>query len=193
MICSKCGAAVAEGVAFCPACGQPVGAVGYPAATGAIPPPLPRVQYAGFWLRFVAYVIDIVVIWIVAIPIYLLLGAAFGLSMSSIARDPNGMLLGSSLGSLVLFEGCAILGLWLYFAIMESSAWQGTVGKKILGLRVTDLGGNRISFGRATGRFFGKLLSNLTFAIGYIMAGFTAKKQALHDMIAGCLVTKNVS
>ena len=188
MFCSKCGTSFPEGVAFCPACGQPAG-VGAPGIVAAQRP----VHFAGFWLRFVAYVIDIVVIWIVAIPIYLLLGAAFGLSMSSIARDPNGMLLGSSLGSLVLFEGCAILGLWLYFAIMESSAWQGTVGKKILGLRVTDLGGNRISFGRATGRFFGKLLSNLTFAIGYIMAGFTAKKQALHDMIAGCLVTKNVS
>ncbi len=101
-------------------------------------------------------------------------------------------MLGSAMISVLLFEGCALFGLWLYFAILESSAWQGTVGKKVLGLRVTDLDGNRISFGRATGRFFAKLVSNFTFMIGYIMAGFTAKKQALHDMIAGCLVTKSV-
>ena len=185
MFCSKCGANFPEGMAACPACGQPAG-------VGAIPPPLPRVHYAGFWLRFVAYLIDIVIVWIVAIPIYLVLGPLFGLDMSSIARDPNSLMLGSAMGSLLLFEGCAILGLWLYFAIMESSAWQGTVGKKVLGLRVTDLNGNRISFGRATGRFFAKLVSNFTFMIGYIMAGFTARKQALHDMIAGCLVTKSV-
>lgn len=187
MFCSKCGASVADGVATCPVCGQPAGV-----GVGAIPPPQPPVHYAGFWLRFVAYVIDIVIVWIVAIPIYLVLGSLFGLNMSSIARDPNSLMLGSAMASLLIFEFCALLGLWLYFAIFESSAWQGTVGKKVLGLRVTDLNGNRISFGRATGRFFAKLVSNFTFMIGYIMAGFTAKKQALHDMIAGCLVTKSV-
>jgi uncharacterized RDD family membrane protein YckC len=185
MFCSKCGASVADGVAICPACGQPAGA-------GAIPPQLPPVNYAGFWLRFVAYLIDIVLVSIVAIPFYLVLGSLFGLNMSSIARDPNSPMLGSAMISVLLFEGCALFGLWLYYAILESSAWQGTVGKKVLGLRVTDLSGNRISFGRATGRFFAKLVSNFTFMIGYIMAGFTAKKQALHDMIAGCLVTKSV-
>jgi len=58
----------------------------------------------------------------------------------------------------------------------------------VLGIRVTDLNGNRISFGRATGRYFAKIVSSLTFMIGYIIAGFTDRKQALHDMIAGCLV-----
>jgi uncharacterized RDD family membrane protein YckC len=188
MFCSKCGANVPEGAAICPACGQPAGAASY----AAIPPPLPPAHYAGFWLRFVAYLIDIVLVSIVALPIYLVLGSLFGLSMSSIARDPNSEMLGSAMTSVLLFEVCALLGLWLYFAILESSAWQGTVGKKVLGLRVTDLNGNRISFGRATGRFFAKIVSNFTFMIGYIMAGFTAKKQALHDMIAGCLVTKSV-
>ena len=120
MFCSKCGANFPEGMLSCPACGQPAGGV------AVVQRP---VNYAGFWLRFVAYLIDGVVIWIVALPIYLILGAAFGLSMSSIARDPNGEMLGSTLGPLFLFEGCLLLGLWLYFAIMESSAWQGTVGK----------------------------------------------------------------
>jgi len=73
---------------------------------------------------------------------------------------------------------------------MESSVWQATLGKKTLGLRVTDLQGNRISFGRASGRFFGRIISGLTLFIGYIMAGFTEKKQALHDIIASCLVIR---
>jgi uncharacterized RDD family membrane protein YckC len=76
---------------------------------------------------------------------------------------------------------------------MESSAHQGTLGKIALGLFVTDLQGRRISFGRASGRFFAKIITGLIpFFIGYIMAGFTEKRQALHDMIAGCLVLKKV-
>jgi len=81
---------------------------------------------------------------------------------------------------------------WLYYALLESSAWQATLGKKALGLEVTDLEGRRISFGRATGRFFAKMISALILWIGFIMAGFTEKKQALHDMIAGTLVIRKL-
>jgi uncharacterized RDD family membrane protein YckC len=77
---------------------------------------------------------------------------------------------------------------WLYFAMMESSNKMATLGKMAIGIKVTDLNGNRISFGRATGRYFAKILSGMILMIGYIMAGFTEKKQALHDMIASCLV-----
>ncbi len=79
---------------------------------------------------------------------------------------------------------------WLYFALMESSKNQGTLGKMALGLKVTDMDGNKISFGRATGRYFSKILSGMILMIGYIIAGFTDKKQALHDMIASCLVLR---
>ena len=81
---------------------------------------------------------------------------------------------------------------WLYFALMESSTWQATLGKKALGLEVTDLEGKRIGFGRASGRFFGKILSALILWIGFIMAGFTERKQALHDMLAGTLVIRKL-
>jgi uncharacterized RDD family membrane protein YckC len=81
---------------------------------------------------------------------------------------------------------------WLYYSLLESSAWQGTLGKKALGLEVTDLDGNRISFGRATGRFFAKIISAIILGIGYIMAGFTEKKQALHDILAGTLVIRKL-
>jgi uncharacterized RDD family membrane protein YckC len=85
----------------------------------------------------------------------------------------------------------ALVIVWLYFALLESSAWQATVGKKAVGLRVTDLNGNRISFLRASGRFFAKFISWAIMLIGYLMIAFTAKKQGLHDMIASTLVLKN--
>jgi len=81
---------------------------------------------------------------------------------------------------------------WLYYALLESSAWQATLGKKALGLEVTDLAGVRITFGRATGRYFARYISFFTLGIGYLMAGFTEKKQALHDMIAGTLVIRKL-
>jgi uncharacterized RDD family membrane protein YckC len=73
---------------------------------------------------------------------------------------------------------------------MESSSKQATLGKMALALKVTDLQGRRISFARATGRHFAKIISGMILLIGYIMAGFTERKQALHDMIAGTLVIR---
>jgi len=79
-------------------------------------------------------------------------------------------------------------GPWIYEAWMMSSEWQATVGKRALGIKVTGLDGGRISFARATGRHFAKYISICLLFGGYIMAAFTAKKQALHDMIAETLV-----
>ena len=79
---------------------------------------------------------------------------------------------------------------WLYFAIMESSNKQATLGKMAMGIKVTDLNGNRISMTRASGRYYGKIISSCIMGIGYIMAGVTEKKQALHDVISDCLVVK---
>ena len=95
-----------------------------------------------------------------------------------------------------LIFGGGVLGLlktaasWLYGALMESSPYQATLGKMALGMKVTDLYGNRISFARATGRHFAKYISMITLCIGFIMVGFTERKQGLHDMIAGTLVLK---
>ena len=73
---------------------------------------------------------------------------------------------------------------------MESSSLQATLGKMIFGMKVMDLNGNRISFARATGRHFAKYISSAILFVGYIMAGFTERKQALHDMLAGTLVIR---
>lgn len=83
-----------------------------------------------------------------------------------------------------------VFGSWLYEAFMESSSYQATLGKMIFGMKVTDLDGKRISFERATGRHFAKWLSTMILFIGYIMVGFTERKQGLHDLLAGTLVLR---
>jgi len=136
-------------------------------------------QYAGFLRRLVAYIIDIFVLYAAYFAVGLVL--AFGFGGIDIEPQPAaGRQLPANLFGLVVS--------WLYFALMESSAKQGTLGKMAIGIKVTDLAGARIGFGRATGRFFGKVLSGLLLLIGYIMAAFTKKKQALHDILAGTLV-----
>jgi uncharacterized RDD family membrane protein YckC len=153
------------------------------------PPPVaaPSLVYAGFWKRFVAVIIDGILLYVVNTVITL---AFFGSSMASLTKmrenDPAAAVAMASGAGMIWLISIAIG--WLYGAFMESSANQGTLGKMALGLRVTDLDGNRISFARATGRYFGKFVSAIILCIGYIMAGFTAKKQALHDMMAGTLV-----
>ena len=132
-------------------------------------------EYSGFWRRFVAYVIDNILLSVVFWLLVLVLGG--------IAGD------GGVFGAYTL----AAIGWLLYYAAMESSSIQATVGKMALGIKVTDLEGNRISFGRALGRNLAKIISVLIFYIGFIMAAFTAKKQALQDMIAGTLVVKKGS
>jgi uncharacterized RDD family membrane protein YckC len=87
-------------------------------------------------------------------------------------------------------DGAVLVGGWLYFTLLEASPWQATVGKVALGIRVTDLAGARIGWGRANARYFGKILSSLILGIGYLMAAFTERKQALHDMVAATLVVR---
>jgi uncharacterized RDD family membrane protein YckC len=137
-----------------------------------------RQPYGGFWRRVIAYVIDGIILGVV-------LGAIESV-LVTLSRG-NGVDVGRSAGwSLVV-----IVVAWLYYALMESSSLQATVGKLALSMRVTDLEGRRISFGRATGRFFAKILNVLTLGIGYLLAAFTPRKRALHDYVAGTLVYKS--
>lgn len=142
-----------------------------PSETSSVP------DYAGFWKRFGASLIDAVPIFIA----FIIAGAVLGNSASNLLF---------SIGDLpfTTLDFIQTIVLWLYYAGMESSSKQGTLGKIACGLVVTDLSGRRISFGRATARYFSKIISSITLCVGFIMAGFTIKKQTLHDMIAGCLV-----
>jgi uncharacterized RDD family membrane protein YckC len=203
MYCSKCGANLPDNATFCSACGQPTtvassaptpgGAVvsgAAPAPTGWVP--APTVTYAGFWLRFVAFIIDAIVLGFIgfAITIPFMASMRMGVFMHGGPLRPEDLApMVGTFGRLALIR---VVINWLYYALLQSSAWRATLGKKALGLEVTDLQGRRISFGRATGRFFSKILSTIILFIGFIMIGFTAKKQGLHDIIAGTLVLRKV-
>jgi uncharacterized RDD family membrane protein YckC len=213
--CSKCGVLMADGASFCSNCGQAFSvaaaaprvpmmsaSVAAPMAGGVAAVPMyavsvavPRAEYAGFWLRLVALVIDNVLLglgfFLVVIPLLFLTG--FRTFFDEFHPDETMNDVGIFM--LIVFFFLAATGAlvltWLYHALMECSEWQATLGKKALGLVVTDMAGQRVSFGRATGRHFGKIITNMVpVFIGYIMAGFTDKKQALHDMLAGCLVLR---
>lgn len=146
------------------------------------------VQYAGFWKRFFAAFLD-----------GLVGGAAFGILMVILMLVGGGFSAfghgnqGAATGVMILFYIFICFGSWLYPALMQSSKLQATVGMLALGLRVTDMEGRRISFGRATARFFASILSELILCIGYLMIAFTSKKQGLHDIIAGTLVLSKQS
>lgn len=142
--------------------------------------------YGGFWIRFVAAVIDGIIVQVVVTPVALVVGVAAGIAGATVSGTGQGMNL-TSIVILAVFGGLAS---WIYEAVMESSSRQATVGKMIFGMRVTDMQGRRICFSRATARHFSKIISGMILFVGYIMAGFTAQKQALHDMIAGTLVRR---
>jgi uncharacterized RDD family membrane protein YckC len=126
-------------------------------------------KYAGFWIRVLAAIID-------------------GLLMAAVSWLISRGKSADSMFSGVNFVS-AIIG-WLYYSLMESSAKQATLGKMVVGIYVTDESGKRISFARATGRYFAKVLSAVILLIGFIMVAFTQKKQGLHDMLADTLVVK---
>jgi uncharacterized RDD family membrane protein YckC len=134
------------------------------------------VQYGGFWIRVVAYIIDAILLSAVSGAI----GFATGLNM--FATDYDHYNPASNLVSVVIA--------WLYFALMESSERGATVGKMAVGLRVVTDQGQRLSFMNATGRYFAKFISAIILGIGFLMVGWTDRKRGLHDMIAGTLVIK---
>lgn len=158
--CLNCAKANEDHAVYCQGCGT--------ALKPVVPESAPSIgtsdAYGGFWIRFLAWIIDSVV---VSAAVGFILSVTFGA------------------GFVVIF-----VAHWLYEALLLSSSWKTTLGKRVFNLIVTDLDGRPLSFGRATGRHFAKWLSTLIFGIGYIIAAFTSRKQALHDMVAGTLVVK---
>ncbi len=156
-------------------------------------------NYAGFWLRFVAFIIDAIVVgcidWIILAPILAAIGisAAGGFPFSGF-NSPDEVDIAAMVATLSAMFGIA----WfvkrvvdiLYHSLMESSKFQGSLGKMALGLVVTDTNGAKLDFTKALIRNLCKIISGMILAIGYIIAGFTEKKQALHDIIASTLVVK---
>src|SRR5579859_1178642 len=187
--CPECRSEVRPDDATCKNCGYPL-ALAPTAQPSSVAPPssqvladntlyfgqddgIAAVVYAGFWRRFAAAIIDAI--------IYLVVLTAGDLGLGALVDSNTGAYAALSFGFLI--------GLGIeYYVGLESSRWQATIGKRTLGIVVTDTHGQRVSNGRALGRYLLKILSVSTLLIGFLMAGFTAKKQALDDMIAGTLV-----
>ena len=156
--------------------------------------------YGGFWIRAVAFIIDSIIL---SSPLTLISMPLLGYGMfpvisymeeynqtQTISPEMAAALF-LFMGIIALFQLISLVVFWLYFALFESSSKQATWGKQICGLRVTDGHGQRISFARASGRTFAKILSYAIMYIGFMMAGWTKEKRALHDFIAGTRVIKN--
>ncbi len=189
--CSRCGAPTSPTPSVAPAVGSPSGASpdvsSYSASASAqqAVAPVAGVGYGGFWIRVVAAIVDGIILRVAVSPIRMIFGG-LGLAGTMSGVPHIGLaLVGGGFTLIVL-----VFGSWLYEAFMESSSYQATLGKMIFGMKVTDLSGNRISFERATGRHFAKWLSGMILGIGYLMVGFTDRKQGLHDLLAGTLVRR---
>ncbi|MGJ3242827.1 MAG: RDD family protein [Opitutales bacterium] len=142
-------------------------------------------ELGGAGQRLGAFILDSIFVSLITLPLFIVAGVLSGVAGAAAGEDAAAAVA----GLLGLLANLAIFFIqWLYFAIQEAGTKQATWGKRICGIIVTDLNGNRISFWRATGRYFSKILSGLIFLIGYLMILFTQKKQGLHDIIAGTLV-----
>lgn len=147
--------------------------------------PIPTdVVYAGFIRRWAALLLDGLVLGAISFVLIFVLAMAIGLSVLGHGHEPNPAVAAWFLLIYPLIFGLALL----YYSLQESSVHQATLGKRALGIKVTDLDGRRISWKHAIGRWFAAALSHLTMDIGFLMAAFTERKQALHDMVAGTLV-----
>lgn len=165
---------------------QGTGTVSYytPQSLSGFPGALP---YAGFWLRFVAWFLDTLILTGIGMAVGFVVGFVLGMALAAGRGNlsPSDTSLISVVGNLV---GAVIN--FVYFTMMERGSKQSTWGKRALGLRVTNDSGGRITYGQAAGRYLGKILSMLILCFGYFMAGWTQRKQALHDMMAGTLVVR---
>lgn len=167
-----------------------------PARAYAAAPPVayaPPSIYGGFWIRLLAHLIDHIILAAIAAPLFFVMVFPAAIRVAHEAernQEPSPEMIVAILGSVFGYIALAFVGQWLYEALLTSSSWQGTIGKRVLHLKVVDEAGNRIGFGRATGRFFAKILSSMFFCIGFMMIGFTERKTGLHDMLAGTKVLR---
>ena len=190
VFCRGCGKEIHETASTCPQCGAPQGTVAERSALQRELPSLPQSSnFAGFWLRTFAAVIDgvLMLIVLIVLAVFIAMTGVFANLMAgkSNAGDSSEPIAVALFGILAV-----LLGPWLWFTISESSQWQASIGKRMLGLKVTDENGARIGFGRANVRYWSKSFLSTMLMIGFVMVGLTEKKQGLHDMIARTLVVK---
>jgi len=151
-------------------------------------------EYASFTIRSLASLIDGVIMFVImlaiTIPVFMIMGIGFApMGMGGNRNDGFSL---SLLLAIVLWAFLIIIVWWLYYALFESSRYMGTPGKLIFGLTVTDDDYERISFARATLRYFLMSLTNTILSLGSIAILFTAKKQGLYDIWTGTVVIRKL-
>ena len=156
--CASCGTALPAGAQFCQSCGHQIGAA--ISATG-----IAGVEYAGFWLRFVAWLIDVIILGII--------GFVLGRILD---RPVAALIFQLAIGALYH------VGFW----VMQGA----TPGKMAMGLKVAMVNGDAIEFGSGFLRWIGYFASSITLGIGYLMIAFSKEKRGLHDLIGGTIVVR---
>ncbi len=200
MFCPKCGKETDASGKFCQWCGADIEhvAIRAPAPVQEEEDDGPDIGvYAGLGRRFVAFIVDLVLVLLLGLVTVSGLGLFRGLQNAyfyAVQHIPADQLTvegttGALVGSILAAYGVLLVIVpWLYFAGFESSRSQATPGKVLMGLVVTDMEGSKPTFARTSLRFFAKYISTIIIFIGFLMIGFTKKRQGLHDKIAGCLV-----
>jgi len=198
MFCPKCGKETDASGKFCQWCGADISSVHtYPVAAPEEEEGPEVGVYAGLGRRFIAFIVDIILVLIagsIVITFFSLTNGLkyayyMGVSHVHYSELTEVGTLDAAVGPILAAFGMLVVVIpWLYFAGFESSRSQATPGKVLMHLIVTDIQGGKPSFARTTLRFFGKFISTLIIFIGFIMIGFTKKRQGLHDKIAGTLV-----
>lgn len=194
-VCSSCGNPALPDGKFCLFCGDVLAESPEKASTIADPSkpkseyeaatPEPP-EYAGFWLRVWAGAIDVTLEALAALAITIIVGFAMKIMGGHWGLSP----ITTSYVTGIAFILVLTIGAWLYCAFSESSDHRATLGKRIVGLQVVTASGDRVTFGQATVRHFMKFLSLFTAAVGFMMAGWTKRRQALHDMPSDCVVIR---
>lgn len=162
-----------------------------------------NIKYAGFWNRALAYLIDHIILSFIKVILFIPFSTVLSydsifninekreyfasINMIQEYDDPALMFFAVFMMFILFLILNAIAG-WMYYSLFETSYKMATPGKMLIGIKVTDVFGQKLSFGKATGRYFAKYISAMILFIGYLMAAFTEKKQALHDILANCVV-----
>lgn len=200
LYCQSCGAEARSTYKFCPVCGEasfsgskPGSAVTQVPATPLNPLPtrsgpqspassqngasidVSAMQYAGFWRRAGSLVLDGIFVTLLTLPIFFL----FFFLIDAMENEDAAVL---------IFYALSISAVFIYYGVQESGEHQATWGKRIMGLVVSDMQGQRITLGRAFGRHLGRFLSMMLMYLGYVLALFTERRQTLHDKLSGTVV-----
>jgi uncharacterized RDD family membrane protein YckC len=192
-VCASCGSPVLPDGEFCLFCGDLLARCKSGSAILDSSDNIPfevsaaeSKEYAGFWRRVWAGLIDVVLETAVALLLSLLVDFALHLIGGSMGTAPESMEYVTGVTFIVLLT----IGAWLYSAFSESSHYRATIGKRLMGLQVVNAAGGQLTFGQASIRHFMKFLSLFTAGFGFMMSGWTKRRQALHDMPNDCLVVR---